>query len=239
MFTEGFFFKEAFAMKQIYKWFAVSGLAASAMLFPSGARAAAVFQNGATYDGWVVTAAPGISLVVDSDTGSTLSLEKFATFTTPNEGLFITFTQASSNAASSIDFNEESVTNATGSPWSTFQFLLADDTGSPSFVQNSDSPFAPPAGYTSSTFGTDTLTYIGSQANFATSFWGNGPDGELLINADPLGIGTTFSFKEIPSTGSTPPPAPVPLPAALWQGTAGLLGLGLVAAFKKRKQTIA
>jgi hypothetical protein len=186
----------------------------------------------------VVTAAPGISLVVDSDTGSTLSLEKFATFPTPGEGLVITFTQVSPTAASSVDFNEESITNVTGSTWNGFQFLLLDAAGAASFVQNSSSPFAPPAGYTSSTFGADSLSYTGTQANLATSFWGVGSDGDLVINADPLGIGTTFSFKEIPSAGNAPP-APVPLPAALWQGSVGLLGLGIIAAIKNRKQTIA
>jgi hypothetical protein len=79
----------------------------------------------------------------------------------------------------------------------------------------------------------------GTQANMASVLWGIGPDGDLIIDANPDGIGTSFSFKEVPVNGSTPPPVLVPLPAAAWQGLAGLLGLGLIAYGKSLKKLMA
>jgi len=195
-------------------------------------NAATVLQNGSTVGGWTVTAAPGISLVVDSATSDNVSLEKAAVFSTTTEGLIITFTQASANAASQITFTNEAITNISGTTWSGFQFLLLDDNNSASFVQNADSPFVPPVGYTSVSALANSITYTGSQANMATSMWGFGSDGDLIIDADPLGVGTTFGFKEIPLGGGN---VPVPLPTTFWQGLVGIAGLGLVAGARKIK----
>jgi hypothetical protein len=122
--------------------------------------------------------------------------------------------------------------------WTGFDFVLLNTAGSTaSFATTADSPFAAPSGI----FSTVEVTTVdgnpavvyggGTQANLATSLWGIGTDGDLLIDADPLGIGTTFVFKEVPVIDSTP----VPLPAALWQGLGGLGTLALIAAAKKRK----
>jgi len=215
-------------MKSMFKMAAVAGMTAVLGLF-SGAKAATVLTSGSTYDGWVVTEAPGISLVVDNATGSTLTLEKSAVFKN-DEGLLITFTQASSGAASTIDINNESITNVSGGAWSGFQFLLANSGGDATF----GATFANPLGGGAPTVGADTITYAGTQANFATSMWGFGSDGDLIINANPEGLGTTFTFKEIPVTGPL-----VPLPAAGWQGLVGLAGLGLVAFAKNLKKLTA
>ena len=156
------------------------------------------------------------------------------------EGLLITFTQTSSSAKPVIDFTDESITNVTGESWSGFDFILLNSgNSSASFASNLNSPFSPPSGV----FSTESTTTIdgnpavvyggGTQANLATSLWGIGTDGDLMIDADPLGLGTTFTFKEVPVDGSTPP---VPLPAALWQGLAGLAGLALVTAAKRLRR---
>ena len=171
-----------------------------------------------------------------------MDVEKGATFLPSNagEGLLITFTQTSASATGLIDFTNESITNATGSTWSGFDFILLNSNASASFVSSASSPFAPPAGMfttvsVTSVDGNPTVVYGGgSQANFATSLWGIGADGDLIIDANPLGIGTTFTFKEVPVTGPL-----VPLPAAAWQGLAGLLGLGLIAKAKSLKKLMA
>jgi len=217
-------------MKSMFKLAAVAGITAVVGMFSGSSQAATVLQSGSSYDGWVVTEAPGISLVVDNASGSTLSLEKTAVFSN-DEGLLITFTQSSAKAASTIDINNESITNVSGGSWSGFQFLLANSNADASFT---GSTFANPIGGAAPTVSSNTITYAGSQANFATSMWGFGSAGDLLINANPLGLGTTFTFKEIPVTGPL-----VPLPAAVWQGFGALAGLGLVAFGKSLKKVTA
>jgi hypothetical protein len=218
--------------------------ASSAMLawMASPARAATVISD-IGGSGWSATFS-GLSLVSDPDQPSgQLDVEKAATFTqaSAGEGLLITFTQTSASAKPIIDFTDESITNVTGGTWTGFDFILLNSNSSASFASSANSPFAPPAGI----FSTVTTTTIdgnpavvyggGTQANLATSLWGIGTDGDLLIDADPLGIGTTFTFKEVPVDGS----APVPLPAAVWQGFAGLAGLGLIAAAKRLRRPAA
>ncbi|MGD1278290.1 MAG: hypothetical protein ABR964_13845 [Tepidisphaeraceae bacterium] len=172
-----------------------------------------------------------------------MNVEKGAVFTTANagEGLLITFTQTSASATSVIDFTNESITNNTGTNWSGFEFVILNDgTGSASFETTENSPFVPPAGI----FTTVSVTTLdgnpavvyggGSQANLATALWGVASDGDLLISANPLGIGTTFTFKEVPVTGPL-----VPLPPAVWQGLVGIMGLGLVSCGKSLKKLMA
>jgi len=205
----------------------------------SSSHAAVIVQSGSTYGGWDITTPAGISLVVDSVTSNTISLEKFAAF--PNmEGLPITFTQVSANAVPLIDFANEQVTNLSGSHWSGFQYILANvseslGAGAVTF-QGPGSIFAPPVGYTGVSFTSNLITYTGSQANLATASWGFGADGDLIINANPS-HGNTFTqdfvFKEQPLTNL------VPLPAAGLQGLAGLLGLGLIASAKTAKKLMA
>ncbi len=219
-------------------------LAASSALMgwmASPTRAATVLTNIGD-SGWTATFS-GLALVSDpSQPSGQLNVEKAATFTeaSAGEGLLITFTQTSSSAKPVIDFTDESITNVTGESWSGFDFILLNSgNSSASFASNLNSPFSPPSGV----FSTESTTTIdgnpavvyggGTQANLATSLWGIGTDGDLMIDADPLGLGTTFTFKEVPVDGSTPP---VPLPAALWQGLAGLAGLALVTAAKRLRR---
>jgi hypothetical protein len=228
-------------MKRITKLATLAGFSAVLGLMSSASKAATVVSD-IGGSGWTATFS-GLSLTADPTQGSgQLDVEKGATFLPSNagEGLLITFTQTSASAKGLIDFTNESITNATGTTWSGFDFILLNSNASASFVSSSDSPFAPPAGmFTTVSVGTvdgnPTVAYGGgSQGNFATSLWGIGADGDLIIDANPLGIGTTFTFKEVPVTGPL-----VPLPAAAWQGLAGLLGLGLIAKAKGLKKLMA
>lgn len=227
-------------MKRMIKLAAVAGFSTVLGMLSTTRAATVVSDIGGS--GWTATFSD-LSLVADpTQPAGQLDVEKAAVFTPSNsgEGLLITFTQTSATAASTIDFTNESITNATGTSWSGFDFILLNSNASASFETTSDSPFAPPAG----TFTTVDVTIVdgnptvayggGTQANLATTLWGIGPDGDLIIDANPLGIGTTFSFKEVPVTGPL-----VPLPAAAWQGLAGLLGLGLVAYGKSLKKLMA
>jgi hypothetical protein len=226
---------------------ALSGISAVLALFAPASQAATVVSN-IGGSGWTATFS-GLALVSDpTQPAGQLNLEKAATFTSAGvgEGLLITFTQTSASATPVIDFTDESITNVTGSSWSGFDFILLNSNSSASFESTLNSPFAPPAGI----FSTVNVTTIdgnpavvyggGSQANLATSLWGIGPDGDLLIAADPMGVGTTFTFKEVPVLGGgNPNTPPVPLPSALWQGLGGLLMLSLIAAVKKHRNRIA
>jgi len=215
---------------------AVAGFSAIVGLFAGTSSAATVLNNGDAVGGWNITAAPGVAVVVDSSTSTTVTLEKTAAFSNANEGLIITFTQVSADAASTIDINNEMITNTSGTTFSGFQFLLLNPNGAASFVNDPTvpSPFAPAAGFTLVSVSSDSISYSGSQANMATSSWGfdtaDTKGGDLIINANPMGVGTTFDLKEIPE---------IPLPPAVWQGLVGIMGLGLVSYGKSLKRLMA
>ncbi|MGA3067136.1 MAG: hypothetical protein ABSF29_09850 [Tepidisphaeraceae bacterium] len=222
---------------------ALVGISACVSFLTASSRAATVITD-IGGSGWTATFS---DLALDADPSQPagqLDVEKAAAFTSSSlgEGLLITFTQTSASAKPVIDFTDESVTNVTGTTWTGFDFVLLNTgNSSASFESTSDSPFAAPSGIfttvnVTSVDGNPTVEYGGgSQANLATALYGIGADGDLLIDADPLGIGTTFTFKEVPVNDATP----VPLPAALWQGLGGLIALAIIAAVKKNKSPAA
>jgi hypothetical protein len=223
--------------------------AAGMQMFTAAAPAATDFTTPTTVDGWLITPASGISLSANTSSSTDLSLTKTATFSTMNEGLVISFTQVSASAASTITFSSESLTNSSGSTWGGFQFQLLDDNGGATFVSNASSPFQPATGYTSGLFTPIEIVYAGSQANAAVSSWGM--TSALVLDADPTGVGTNFVLKEVPLTssetglpGGVPIPiispggtggVVVPIPAAVWQGGAGLAALALLSLRRKLK----
>ena len=222
--------------------------AAITEVFAVAAPAATVFTTPTTIDGWLITPATGISLTNTTTSASDLTLTKSGTFTTMAEGLVISFTQVSANAAQTITFSSESIANSSGSTWGGFQFQLLDDNGGATFTSSTSSPFQPGTGYASGLYSSTVLVYAGSQADGTTSAWGD--PSVLTLDADPTGVGTNFVFKEIPLTaseavlpGGTPipivtpsgPGVVVPLPAAVWQGGFGLLALGLLRFLRKSK----
>jgi hypothetical protein len=233
-------------MRRWIKVVTIAGVSGLTAMVASPSRAATVLASGGTYDGWVVTEATGVSLTADTSNASDLALTKAANFSNL-EGLVISFTQVSASAAPTVTFENETLTNNSGSTWGGFQFLIMNPNASAAFVSSATSPFQPAAGYTSGTFASDSVVYAGTQANTATSTWGFNSTGELVIDANPGKIGTTFDLKEIPlttaqlpgaSAGGIPlpigsPGAVIPLPAAAWQGSMGLLVLGLIAFGKK------
>jgi len=214
----------------------------------SSSRAATVIQNGSTVGGWIITIPSGVSLVLESQTSSAISIEKDAAFEN-DELLPITFTQApgfgtnGATAVPTIDIVNESVLNGTNTNWTGFQYLISNvsspsmGAGEVTFAPPPGGIFVPPVGggvdYTSDSFdpsGTS-VTYNGTQPAGTDALWGTGTDGDLVINANPSAPGTfvqDFVFKEIPLTGPL-----VPLPAGAWQSLAGLAALGLLASGKR------
>jgi hypothetical protein len=228
-------------MKMFAKTAAATAFLAMTSLVAPSSRAATVAATGGTFDGWMVTPVSGITLTADATSSSNLLLTKAANFSNM-EGLVITFTQVAANAAPTLTFQNETLTNNSGSTWGGFQFLLMNPGASAAFVSSSTSPFAPATGYTSGTFSSDSIVYAGAQANTATTQWGFNANGDLVISSNPGAIGTTFDLKEIPllssqvvgaSAGGVPitlPGAggtPIPLPAAVYQGLVGLMGIAL------------
>jgi hypothetical protein len=212
------------------------------------ARAATVV-SGSAYDGWIVTVSQGITLTEDTTNSQNLELTKNAAFSSM-EGLLITFTEESTSAAPTITFQNETLTNNTGTTWGGFEFLLMNPLDSATFTTSANSPFLPASGYTllPAAGSSTNVDYAGSQANLATSIWGLSPTlSDLSIAADPTGIGTTFVLKEIPltsqfvtglpgSTGSPIPPVAIPIPSALWQGLVGLASVALVGLARRRRR---
>ncbi len=125
----------------------------------------------------------------------------------------------------------ESIKNATGTDWNSFQFALS---GAAVFDGVGD-VFVPQFGtgvdYSSVNLlpGHVLLNYTGSQSNGSTSFWGSSNIGDDLLIDPQLTDGlVSFSLSETPTGSAPPPPGVVPLPTAAWQSLLGLLALAAV-----------
>jgi len=215
---------------------AIAVFSAALGLSASASHAATIVQSGNTYGGWAITVPAGIALDVDSTSGNTLVLEKFAAF--PSDvGLPIMFTQTSGSALPTIEFVNEQVTNLSGTGWAGFQYQLVNvsSTMGDAAASFSGTTFSAPAGFSSPTVTSTDISYPGSQANGTTVSWGFGGNG-LFINAAPANnlqpIAQDFVFKEIPITS-------VAMPAAVWQSMAGLMGLSLIALARNAKKLVA
>jgi len=207
--------------------------------------------SGDTYQGWTITFPQGLGVELAQDATTNqlvLVLEKFATFTSVS-GLNVTFSQnvnwTGTPLATSIEVENESITNSSGSNWSRFDFELQTPFTGPnnvaaSFVSGNE--FVPPSGSNGSwstvSFSSNDIFYTGSQASGTVSLWGQtqttGDD--LLIETNPSDgpVPQSFTFKELPTAGAS-----VPLPAAAWSGLTGLLGLALIAVGKRFKKSLA
>ena len=227
---------------------------ASAMIAGVGAvkvaGAAPVSQNTspATIDGWTISwPSPGVGLAITQDgtNANQVNVEKSATFTAPNQGYQITFVPTVSTPTANVFvIPDESIINATGKSFSGFSFILLNTgTADATFGGPLTPGFIPPTGpgydYTSVSLvnGKTELDYTGTQANGATSFWGDGnpnSGGDNLVIDAPAG--SVFSLKELSVSGGG---NVVPVPAAAWQSLIGLGGVGLFATLRGLKRRTA
>jgi len=223
----------------MFKSFKIAAVAFAAVAsLGSMSHAAQVLYNGETVDGWTITTSPGVQIVMDSETPSTLVLEKFVDFTS-NAGAIVTFTQApsaSSPAATTIDLGE-TITNLTGTTWSAYQNIIINPlaTIQPPVVAG---PATIVGGVYDSATASSTLTYVGTTPDGGTlNFGQNGQANGLVIDTNPSTglpgeVRQSFMLKEVPT-------AAIPLPAAAWSGLSGLVGLALLGSAKKVKKILA
>jgi len=213
---------------------AVLGMSGISMAVPVNQ----VLTSGDIVGNWRVSFPVGIGLIYDggTSTSANLVLQKSAAFSSL-EGLDITFTEVSTSAAPTITLTEESVTNISGSSFSGFQFLLATDTGGtpaafgPGMAFNGSTP-----PFTTQTDASNDITLGGGTlANTDTTKWGGTGAGQLTIdtNISSANYPRVLELKEIPVGGGGVPA--VPVPAAVWTGLSGLLGLGLFAGVRRVK----
>lgn len=221
--------------------FGSAAVAVIAGLFMGAAssHAATILKSGDTVagTGWKVTFPVGISLI--SDGGSNLTLEKSAAFTSL-EGLDITFTQVATTATPQIIITDESVTNVSGTPFNSFQFLLQNTLGGLTGAPTLSGGFTDVSPFTTQSLNSDknTLTLSGGTlGDTDTAKWGFGANGgELVINANPSSDGMkVIDFKEAPGGGRPM----IPVPAAAWSGLSGLIGLALIGSAKKARKLLA
>jgi len=213
---------------------AISGIVSTVLGAAAISQAAQVVvvdpgQTGSV-GGWDITAPTGV-VVVAYPTGKTLTVEKFADFTSSSPAT-ISFVPTT-GADAQIDVVTEMITNETGSNWNGFTFSVSGGEATFDSIGRSFTPaFNPnPAdNYTGIVFTPSSVAYSGRQDNHFTSAWGGSDGSDLLI--DP--VGSTFQFIETPSPG----PVPVPLPSAALQALAGLGGLGLLATARNLKRRL-
>lgn len=223
-------------MKRSLKVAAFAAVAALGSFGLSQSHAATAVVNpvssGEVIDGWEITIPTGIQVdqdVQNPNDPNSLFIENMKQMGpgTLNEGLVMTFEQVDPTAASTLTINNETVTNLTGSTIGAFAFQLINGVGANASFTGSI--FTADGYYNNVTSSSTLVTYTGSQPNNTTQDFGMGTDGNLVIDLNPQGVGTVVNFKEYPQGGGT-----VPLPAAALQGLAGLAGLGLIAAAKKK-----
>ncbi len=212
----------------------------AAALFSGAANASVVLpgapvHNGDIIGGWKIAYPEGTSLklVADGDRGVVVQLQKFATFQS-NEGLVITFVQASPTPAQTVSIVDESVTNLSGTNWGSFEFLLVNTTGNSSFASAFDDSAIGP--FTHKTVTSDAVVLDGGSLDDGNvGSWGFGPTGGDLVINSPTSptFKSVFSLKEIPGTPL------VPLPAAAWTGLSGLVGLAVAGSAKKLRKVLA
>jgi hypothetical protein len=187
-------------------------------------------------NGWQITYPGNITLgVVSGGSTSTLSLTKDVTFSV-DQGALIAFTQVATDASSQIVFNDEHVTNDTGTSWNGFGFVLMSPFGPAaggSFA-SAGQVFNPSTPFKTTTFSSDIVTLsdgvlpTGSTFEWGTALPGNG----LAINAVPgMAMPTTFTFKEIPFEGGSA----IPLPKAMWSALTVLGGLGTLTLVRRKR----
>lgn len=239
------------------KLLGIKALAAAAVVSLGLIPAAKAASVDLSAFGWMADTENGVDLTVlsQSSNGITLSLEKSADFTTGLnadgfiEPLLINFRQISSSAVPTIKIDDESITNATGTTWTGFRFIIEGGLTNNGTVPHFDA--AASAGFLTAPFDQGAfsnndklLTATGGTlptSSLADSgLWnpGQAPAGDLTIAADPFTSGNTaqtFVFKEQPITGGGPL---IPLPAAAWTSLSGLLGLGLISNAKNLKKIL-
>ncbi|MCC7351639.1 MAG: VPLPA-CTERM sorting domain-containing protein [Phycisphaerales bacterium] len=235
------------------------GFLAGALAFGSNAQAGSLVLGNS---GWRASWSSSfdnadytyVTLTVLAETDSTVVIQKTAVFADgPDQhGLIapieINFEQTRADAAKNIVVTSESVTNASGVDWNSFQFIIEDGTTDTSADTSFDitRTFGSVPPFDVSPFSVVGVGGITSQPQIITlgdgvlangEIWrpGVGPaGGELVIHAAPATDGSKrFVFKELPG-GEV-----IPLPAAAWMGLSSLLGLGAVGAVRKARRTIA
>jgi hypothetical protein len=236
-------------------------LAAAVAIGISGAGVAQAGSVALGTSGWTATFPDNfdsVALTVQGQDATTVYIRKTATFGT-FDFLPIVFQQTSATALPRIAIESEGLTNNTGSAWGGFQWaILGSSTGTDADAQFNvtDSNLGQPTGFSIAPFtdfaftdnsGTGsasqplvlTVSGGGTVANGALYEPGDGVgDGSLVINAAPNASGDyTFALKERPTTGETPPPNVIPLPAAVWSGLSSLLGLGAIGLFRRSRHT--
>lgn len=194
-----------------------------------------------------------VTLTELGTTSTQLVLQKVAAFTRgPDKyGLIapveINFEQLRADAVPYIVIDREIVTNASGTDWNGFRFIIEGGTtgtdADPRFDIDKSFGGANPFDITpfkdwqasGITINAQTVTVtdgtVSDTAIWRPGFAEGGRGGDLVIAAAPSANGTTrFVFKE--------QPLPIPLPAAAWTGLSSLAGLALFGGYKRLRRQV-
>jgi hypothetical protein len=232
----------------------VAGLAVTAAGAADAQAGSLQLGNSGWTASWDASQDSHLSLAVDSVSSDAVYIEKFINFNPSDfnesgdfiDPVVITFQHSGSGATPYVILNDESLVNNTGSDWNGFKFTLlsGENNGQPVSFDPVKTGIGASNGFTINPF----TTYAYTQGNtiltvgggtvpaqpVGQNVWFPGTDvGGLVINS---AGNDTFTLKEQPTIGKTPPA--IPLPAAAWTGLSGLLGLGMLGSYKRaRRQT--
>jgi len=196
---------------------------------------------------WDVSAAvePLVNLVFIRSEGNNFFIEKDAEIKNVSDPIVITFNKIGGANAKTLVINDEAVFNNSGVDWTAFRMELSSGSsgGTPNFAfQTSDGSsgrgdFAIDPFTTFAFASSNTQILLGGGTVKAGSTWFPGSQSNTGLSIVANGTDSSFTLKEIANPGTQP--TPIPLPSAAWTGLSGLLGLGLVAGFKKARRRLA
>jgi hypothetical protein len=186
-------------------------------------------SNGENIDGWQVVFPAGVTL--ESENTPTLTLEEVGAFNSLSP-LSVLFVQSSYTASPTITIAGQSLTNDSIYPLSGVTKQISPvvaGSSAPTILSTFSLSNPSTEVFNRQTVGSSSITFHGLLNIGATSVLNNG---QLVISANP----STSGLRKVFFVNDDPIPV-VPLPAAVWTGLSGLLGLGAIAGFRKLTRT--
>lgn len=203
------------------------------------------FSSGWTWEVADATAGQVNLVFIRTDANGAFYFEKDAVITNNDAALVVRFAPVAGETQAPLVIADEAVHNGSGEDWTGFRMVLSATSGTFGFGTTDGSDVGSSGGFridpfttASFTNGTSDMT-LGGGVVAAGTTWFPGAQSSVGLTLNVSG-NQAFELKEIPITGGDTGPGPViPLPAGVWTGLSGLVGLAVIGAAKNAKRHLA